>query len=305
MDNKLSRKRTRYHFDNLYHTSEQMHMGPYLVLQLGDINCEPGLRYPPHRQPVHEVSYVVSGKGVFSANGVNYPVHRGSLFVNASDDLHEVRASSDDPFRYMYLGFRAQKPITLPSIQTLEDYFSNPRTRCIHEAFEVQETFIRLLNELVVADNFSSLLKECCIHQLLCQVFRLMNPSTQRSYLLSEGQKTDTEKLVYNMAQHIDSHIGCLKRLTDLSEQFGYSYPYIARVFSQHMGESLHAYYTRRRFEKSVEFLAQGLSVTDISRMLGYQSIHAFSRAFKQEFNLSPRDYSKQLLHRSIEKVEG
>jgi len=70
----------------------------------------------------------------------------------------------DDPIRYMYLGFRARKPITSPIIQTLENFYARPHNRIAEGMFEVQETFIRLLNEIIIADQFTGLLKECCIH---------------------------------------------------------------------------------------------------------------------------------------------
>lgn len=287
--------RARFHFDNLYHTREQMMIGPYIVKQVGDLSCEAGYRYPPHTQDVHEISYVVSGRGVFCANGERFDVRRGTLFVNAADDVHEIVSSMDDPIRYMYLGFRAQKPIASPIIQTLESFYARPVNRIGENMFEVQETFIHLLDEIVVADPYTELLKECCIHQLVCQVYRLLNPRDNRSYLIGAGEKTDVQRLVYDIAHYIDTNVGRLTTLAALSDQFGYSYAYIAKVFSQQMGESLYAYYAKRRFEKARDYLVHGVSVTEAARLLGYQSIHAFSRAFKKDSGLCPSEFARTL----------
>jgi len=285
--------RARFHFDNLYHTNEQMMIGPYIVHQVGDLSCEAGYYLPPHTQQVHEISYVVSGRGVFSANGERYEVKRGALFVNADTDMHEIESSMDDPIRYMYLGFRARKPITSPIIQTLENFYARPHNRIAEGMFEVQETFIRLLNEIIIADQFTGLLKECCIHQLVCQVYRLLNIRSERNYLVATGGKTDVQKLVYDIAQYIDSNVGKLSRLSSLSERFGYSYAYIARVFSQQMSASLQDYYTNRRLEKARDYLTHGVSVTETAQLMGYQSIHSFSRAFRKVMGLSPSEYVK------------
>lgn len=286
--------RARFHFDNLYDPQEKANIGPYVVRQIGDLNCEPGLWYPPHTQPVHEISYVVSGTGVFCANGVEYPVKRGSLFVNGADEVHEVRASRDDPFRYMYIGFRASRPIGMEIIEKMDSFYAHPTNRIAHNVFDVQESFIALFNELVVEDQLSGLMKECCVHQLLCQVYRLLNPRSNRNYIVGQGEKNDSEKLVYDIVHYLDNNVGSIDRLTKLSQVFGYSYSYIAKVFSGKMNESLGDYYHRRRFEKAREFLAFGMSVTEVSKLLGYQSIHAFSRAFKQQYGISPRVYMKK-----------
>ena len=81
--------------------------------------------------------------------------------------------------------------------------------------------------------------------------------------------------------------------LQKLSETFGYSYSYIADLFSRNMGEPLKEYFTRRRFERAAQLLEDGMSVTQIAEMLGYKSIHSFSRAFTKRFGVSPLEYRK------------
>ena len=57
------------------------------------------------------------------------------------------------------------------------------------------------------------------------------------------------------------------------------------------MGESLQAYFMRRKFEQAADRLRQGLSVTEVSEQTGYQSIHAFSRAFRHQMGMTPSEY--------------
>ncbi|MEG0767007.1 MAG: AraC family transcriptional regulator [Clostridia bacterium] len=280
----------KYHFDNQYH-SEQMIFGPYVVCQIGDLNCDAGYAVPPHTQEVHEISYVVSGKGTFYANGKEYPAEHGTLFINSVNDLHEIVSSNDAPIRYMYMGFTVQPPVTSEIIRVLDAFFANPPSRICENAFEVQETFIRLLGEVKVGDSFSTMLMECCMHQLLCQVYRLFNVRKRSIYQLKIGEKLDSEQFACNITHYIDENIGNIANLSELSQIFGYSYTHIAKLFARQIGETLYEYYTRRRFEKARDYLAQGVSITETAHMLGYQSIHAFSRAFKEQIGTCPSDY--------------
>ncbi len=284
--------RAKFHFDNLY-TPEQMAVGSYIIHQIGDLSCEPGYIVPDHVQEVHEISYVVSGKGLFYANGACYEVKRGGLFINSKGDVHKIVSSMDEPIRYMYLGFMAKPPVTSDVILTLDTFFRSPGRRFYEDAFDVQETFIRLLTETMIGDSFSALLKECCITELLCQVYRLLNPKRSACYRIGEGQHTDVQRLVYDVTHYLDANIGFIHGLSQLSEEFGYSYTYIAKMFSQQMGETLCDYYTRRRFEKARDYIQSGVSVTEAARLIGFQSIHAFSRAYKKYFGVCPRDTIK------------
>ena len=55
----------------------------------------------------------------------------------------------------------------------------------------------------------------------------------------------------------------------------------------------MESYHTKRRFEKSNEYLRQGYSVTKVAELMGFKSIHAFSRAYKKYVGMAPREYKK------------
>ena len=43
------------------------------------------------------------------------------------------------------------------------------------------------------------------------------------------------------------------------------------------------------------------LRISEISNLLGYNSVYAFSKAFKDEFGMSPKNYYKTLFSESEE----
>lgn len=292
------KKRARFHFDNYYTPS--VRTGAYLVLQIGDINGDPGFSYPDHAQVAHEISYIVSGKGTFYLGHEQQEAKTGAIFLNPCGTVHRVESSREDPLRYMYFAFTIKNPDDSPALRILEDFFAHPHTWYMYDAFDVQETFIHLLNEVVINDQFSMMLKESCINQLLCQIYRLMTPKNRSKYLLSAAQRTDTERLVSDMVHYIDANISTMDSLTQLSQEFGYSYTYLAKLFSQRMGETLRNYYMHRRFDRAREYLRQGNSITEVAELLGYQSIHSFSRAFKKQFGQCPSESQKDDQNREI-----
>lgn len=280
--------RARFQFDYTYRT-EKIPLGPYTLFQIGDLNCEPGYEGELHDQFVYEISYIVSGEGTFIVDGQSYPVRRGTVFINTIGDAHNVVSSSIDPVRFMYIGFCMRDDVPLPEpVRLLEAFYREPTVRMRENLFDVQESFIALLSEFVSEDAFTETLKECRMHELLCQVYRLMRTPRADSYQMRSGMYTDKSALVYDITHYIDEHIGTLTRLGMLCDVFGYSYTYIASIFSNVMKESLNAYYTRRRFEKAFDYLQKGVSVTETAQLMGYQSIHAFSHAFKKRFGKTP-----------------
>ena len=51
------------------------------------------------------------------------------------------------------------------------------------------------------------------------------------------------------------------------------------------------------KLEKSRQLIhEQKYSISEISLMLGFNSIHYFSRAFTPKYNIAPSEYSKQMV---------
>ncbi|MEG0767952.1 MAG: helix-turn-helix domain-containing protein, partial [Clostridia bacterium] len=146
----------------------------------------------------------------------------------------------------------------------------------------------------MLSDPYSELLKECCVHQLLCRVYRMYNRRRSNAYQVGGGERTDEQRLVYDITHDVDMHIGNLDSLAMRSEKFCYNDTYIVNAFSQQMRETLFSYDSRRRFEKARDDMMQGVGITDIASLLGYPSIHAFSRAFENFMGICPSTYQEE-----------
>ena len=70
----------------------------------------------------------------------------------------------------------------------------------------------------------------------------------------------------------------------------------LCALFKEHCGEGPIEYYTKLKTAKAKKLLLEGMSVSKISDMLGYSSIHNFSRAFKKNVGVSPIEYKKKIL---------
>ena len=60
--------RKKFHFDNVYFESPRLYED-ILLYQIGDLSCESGYAIGEHEQYCYEISYIVSGKGLFYTNG--------------------------------------------------------------------------------------------------------------------------------------------------------------------------------------------------------------------------------------------
>jgi AraC-like DNA-binding protein len=80
------------------------------------------------------------------------------------------------------------------------------------------------------------------------------------------------------------------RHLTELAHSAGMSARTLTRLFQRETGLSFRAWRRRLRLLKSLSLLEAGGSVTKTALDCGYESVSAFTAAFRKEFGLTPRE---------------
>lgn len=279
-------KKARFHFDNVY--GDKRIVGPYLLRQVGDLYCDPGYVGDRHIQHVHELTYVVSGTGEMFIGEKKYQMCPGMLFFSRLGEAHAIYAPTER-LRFFYIGFDFMPSIS-DNVAELRDFLENHCTTPAVKAESLGDAFIRMFTEVDSDDAPGRLLFESAVQEVVSLSCRFLSRSGMRTYHMSDTRAVD-EQLVYRIINYLDNNSCRIGELSDLTKEFGYSYTHLAKKFSEITGESLHAYHTRHRFERAQEYLRRGETVTKTAELCGYESIHAFSRAFKRVVGISPGEY--------------
>ena len=96
-----------------------------------------------------------------------------------------------------------------------------------------------------------------------------------------------------NAVQHyIREHIDEPLTRRVLAAVAGFSVPHFHRIFTTYLGENIADYVRRVRLERAGRKLRLGaVDITEVALAAGYETHAAFSKAFKQQFGLSPSEF--------------
>ena len=83
--------------------------------------------------------------------------------------------------------------------------------------------------------------------------------------------------------------------LSDICQKFYMGKSCLSKLFLEHMGCAPMEYYRKIKIREAKKLISSGVSVTRVSDMLGYSSVHNFSRAFKKYTGTSPTEYKKKI----------
>ena len=98
--------------------------------------------------------------------------------------------------------------------------------------------------------------------------------------------------LVDSVLQYIGDRVTQTPSLSTLCSHFSVSRTYLCRVFKDVTGTSPVDYWIDRKIIEAKKLLREGkLNVTQVSELLGYNSIHHFTRMFKRCTGIPPTAY--------------
>jgi AraC family transcriptional regulator len=102
------------------------------------------------------------------------------------------------------------------------------------------------------------------------------------------ANEADREKIV-KAREVLIQHIGEPITIKELSRKVAINECYLKKGFKELFGTTIFDFYQSQRMEHAKYLLYEkGLSVTEVSLMLGYSSISHFSTAFKKHTGLKP-----------------
>jgi AraC family transcriptional regulator len=102
------------------------------------------------------------------------------------------------------------------------------------------------------------------------------------------------DQRINDVKQYVREHIDEPLNREALAAIAGFSVSHFHRIFTSFVGESVASYVRYVRMECAGRKLRMGaVDITEIALAAGYNTHAAFSKAFKQQFGLSPSEFRK------------
>jgi AraC family transcriptional regulator len=107
--------------------------------------------------------------------------------------------------------------------------------------------------------------------------------------------KDDYIQSVYKVILHIEQNYNDELTLEELSKVASFSKYHFHRIFKSIVGENLSDYVRRVRLSKATLKLNTNQKITQIAITSGYETNASFSKAFKNHFGITPKEFSQNV----------
>ena len=232
-----------------------------------------------HWHNFYEMEIILSGSGSYFINDAAYELPQYNVFLLTTTDFHSARTEA--PVELINISFDEK---FLDESNLLELLF--PRTEKAY-ALEAEE-----LARIVAAAEL--LEHECRIDgkskkQLLQYI---LNSLFQKSSSFQELGSQGVKKAVIYMKEHFREPI----TLSMLAAEAGYHPAYFSELFKKYTGETYTEFLNNLRLGYARTLLANGVAVSQVCFLSGFNSLSNFGAIFKKNYHISPREYVKTLM---------
>ncbi|MCI8386839.1 MAG: AraC family transcriptional regulator [Clostridiales bacterium] len=260
------------------------------LFQFGREKCAPSHSFGPAKRNHYLFHYVISGTGVLMAednNGVtqNYQVKSMEGFLISPNQITTYIADKDVPWDYCWIefdGLRARGMLEAAGL-TVDSPIYHTRHKDLRDD---------MLNEMLYIIENADLSPFHIIGHLYLFLDYLMRSAVVQTP--QSGSKL-RDFYIHEALMYIEHNFQNNISIEDIAAACGLNRSYFGKIFRETMGKTPQEFLLSYRMSKAAELMKlTKLSIGDIGNAVSYSNPLHFSRAFKNTYGISPREWRNQ-----------
>lgn len=234
--------------------------------------------FPPHLHQCFELTVLLSGKMQITVNDRFFELNKGDAILVFPNQIHSLQSSESE------------------------------HILCVFSPDLVHEYAVRLSGKIPQDNLF---IPDSYLVDALCNLRADSTTTHKKGILYSfcaqfdkskcyESRQKDSDGLLNKIFAFVEESFSIDCSLKKLSEQTGYDYAYLSRMFRKIVGMSYNAYVNQYRLSHAC-YLMENTDFPIIRCALdsGFESVRNFNRNFKSYLGITPTDYRQKHLHKT------
>ena len=265
----------------------------------------PYVRDQLHVHNHFEINYVYSGSATQLFENENRKLTEGDLCIIAPNSKHDVLADSSSliisimmrksSFDKVFWSLLSQKDLLAIFFRNTL-YLTSPSNYLIFRTDNFDDTKRIIQNIVFESNNDNKYANSCCIswiNLLFAHILRKHSDTIQfYDYKNQKGHSFDFSLIL----QYIQYNYQTVT-LSSLASFFHYSEAYLSKLIKRNLKQNFTTIIKNLKMSHAMDYLnSTQLRISEISDLVGYDSVDHFSRTFKDTYGKSPLEYRKNTI---------
>lgn len=230
----------------------------------------------------YELTYVDNGSLETKVNNKVYQINAQECMVYGRGEFHDQSVISDKSCSYLTVIFRASG---IPSERILGRIF-----KCNRQMISDMETFVK------TSDKETSFSDDAMVSTLQSFVVSLISNTdeTEQSRSPSPISQHFEDHLTSEIVDYIHAHLYEALPIDQICDKFSISRSTLQNLFKNNLKLPPKEYINEAKLSRSRTLIRNGdRTISEVASMLGFNSIHYFSRKFTHRFGITPSEFSR------------
>lgn len=251
-----------------------------------------------HFHDSYELYVLLEGERYYFIDKETYKVEAGMIVLVKRNQIHKTSMAANPYHDRILLQLKGQTLdpfLRSQGLLGLDEIFSSNYGIIKPDAYaweQIKLILNQIQHELEDLKNHY----EAMVKLKVCELMLHISRYRKRASFNLEAQKVQTAKhqKVHEVADYLLNHCETEESLEELSGRFFISKSYLSRIFKEVTGFTVNEYLNMSRIKKAQGLLLNSkYTITEISGMLGFDSITYFERVFKRLTDTTPLKYRK------------
>ncbi len=272
------------------------------LYQIGKKICDSDTFSPPHLH-LHwfELTIAHAGKGIISTNGAEELIESGDIYLSFPYDVHSVRSSPDDRLTYSFFSFYFVDEKYKSIFDNLVLSVDAQKSRVFRNSLIPQLIDLMILElsegkDAATREKSATPDKSYAENRLLSLTLEQLVLLIPKFFVSSESgadnPKTEAQ-LTFMIMRYLSLNLLSVRNLSEIADYMNYNYSYLSKIFKKQTGKSITEYYLSAKMERAKTLICdERFSVSKAAETLGYTSVYSFSKAFKEFYGVSPKNFN-------------
>ena len=262
----------------------------FRLFQCGREQCEPLHSFGPFVRNHYLFHYIISGQGFLEANAKKgaarrYDLEAGQGFLITPGQINTYSADQLQPWKYVWLefdGLRVAEYLNEAGLSAAHPVYQ-PKTA--GQAERVRDIMLYMTDHA----------KASPLH-LIGHLCLFLDALIQTSSARREPRETQLRDFyIQEAVSYMELNYQRELTVEEIAGACQLNRSYFSKLFKEKKGCPPQEFLIRLRLTKAAELMKQStVSIGDISASCGYPNQLHFSRAFKQRYGVSPREWRAQ-----------
>lgn len=258
--------------------------------------------FPGESHDFWEVVYADKGNLFITANEKSHILHPGEVFLHSPLQFHTIRTDGRTAPNSIIFSFDGDCEVlrsVAGQVWTATPAMRTALSAIIQEAGTAFSTplgdpYIKRLVRTADRANFGA--EQIIRNQMELFLLNMLRAGHSLPPASSLNHKAMADRSLSDMVAYFEEHIHESLTFDALCEAAKLSPTTIKKLFRQAFGCGAMEFFMGRKVDRAKQYIREDrLNFTEIAEVLGFSSIHYFSKVFKAKTGMTPSEYARSV----------